>query len=34
MSFTAKLNRIQKILGKDEHFQREKKSIFSNSLLR
>ena len=25
MSFTAKINRIRKILGKDEHFQREKK---------
>jgi hypothetical protein len=34
MSFTAKLNRIRKILGKDEHFQREKKFIFSNSLFR
>jgi len=34
MSFTAKLNRIRKILGKDEHFQREKKSIFLNSLSR
>ena len=25
MSFTAKLTRIRKTLGKDEHFQREKK---------
>ena len=25
MSFTAKINQIRKILGKDEHFQREKK---------
>ena len=34
MSFTAKLNHIRKILGKDEHFQREKKSLFSNLLFR
>ena len=32
MSFTAKVNRIRKILGKDEHFQREKKLLFLNSL--
>ena len=32
MSFTAKLNQIKKILGKDEHFQREKKSLFLNLL--
>ena len=32
MSFTAKLNRIRKILGKQQHFQREKKSLFLNSL--
>ena len=34
MSFTAKLNCLRKVLGKDEHFQREKKSIFSSSLFR
>jgi hypothetical protein len=28
MSFTAKVNRIRKILGKDQHFQREKKFRF------
>ena len=28
MSFTAKLNRIRKVLGKDEHFQREKNPSF------
>jgi len=32
MSFTAKLNQIKKILGKDEHFQREKKFLFLNLL--
>jgi len=32
MSFTAKINEIRKILGKDEHFQREKKFIFLSSL--
>ena len=32
MSFTAKLNQIKKILGKDEHFHREKKFIFLNLL--
>jgi hypothetical protein len=32
MSFTAKINRIRKILGKNEHFQREKKSLFLNLL--
>ena len=32
MSFTAKLNQIRKILGKNEHFQREKKYLFFNSL--
>jgi hypothetical protein len=30
MSFTAKLNQLRKILGKDEHFQREKKLLFLN----
>ena len=28
MSFTAKLNQLRKILGIDEHFQREKKLLF------
>jgi hypothetical protein len=32
MSFTAKLNQLRKILGKDEHFQREKKLLFLNWL--
>jgi len=32
MSFTAKLNQIRKILGKNEHFLREKKFLFSSSL--
>ncbi|MGI9568277.1 MAG: hypothetical protein ACR2PH_00670 [Desulfobulbia bacterium] len=32
MSFTAKLNQLRKILGKDEHFQREKKLRFLNWL--
>ena len=31
MSFTAKLNQIRKILGQNEHFQREKKFLFFNS---
>ena len=31
MSFTAKINRIRKILGQDEHFQREKKFLSLNS---
>ena len=33
MSFTSKINQIRKILGKDEHFQREKKFRFFSSLL-
>ena len=28
MSFTVKINQIRKILGQDEHFQREKKFRF------
>ena len=32
MSFTVKLNQIKKVLGKGEHFQREKKSLFLNLL--
>ena len=32
MSFTAKLNQLRKILGKDEHFQREKKLLLLNWL--
>ena len=32
MSFTAKMNQLRKILGKDEHFQREKKLLFLNLL--
>jgi hypothetical protein len=28
MSFTAKLNCLRKVLGKDEHFQREKNPSF------
>jgi hypothetical protein len=30
MSFTAKINQLRKILGQDEHFQREKKLHFLN----
>jgi hypothetical protein len=30
MSFTAKMNQLRKILGQDEHFQREKKLLFLN----
>ena len=32
MSFTAKLNQLRKILGRDVHFQREKKLLFLNLL--
>jgi hypothetical protein len=32
MSFTAKLNQIREILGKNEHFLREKKFLSLNSL--
>ncbi len=32
MSFTVKLNQLRKILGKNEHFQREKKLLFLNWL--
>jgi len=32
MSFTVKINQIRKILGQDEHFQREKKFRYFASL--
>ena len=32
MSLTAKLNQLGKILGKDAHFQREKKLLFLSLL--
>jgi len=32
MSLTVKINQIRKILGQDEHFQREKKFRFFTSL--
>ena len=32
MGFTAKMNQLRKILGQDEHFQREKKLLFLNWL--
>lgn len=30
MSFTAKMNQLRKVLGQNEHFQREKKLLFLN----
>lgn len=31
MSFVNKLNTLRKVLGINDHFQREKKSLFSKS---
>ena len=31
MSFVNKLNTLRKVLGVNDHFQREKKSLFSKS---
>jgi hypothetical protein len=31
MSFVHKLNALRKVLGINDHFQREKKSLFSKS---
>ena len=31
MSFTYKLNKLRKVLGIDDHFQREKKLLFLKS---
>jgi len=32
MSFVHKLNTLRKVLGINDHFQREKKSLFSKPL--